>query len=304
MIRSAILIGAALYCTMATPLMAQWPSWPQSIQTPPPSQPSTVSPLRPTPHPLHPAQTSQIWYWCDPANTYYPNVARCPVPWRVINPQQPARTAASPPQSFEKPTPLAPDTSSLTPPPKSTPPGMSPNCLYPKDGKEATSCEEQYFRIKPGFQENMILDLGQPLYDLYKALEKEEEKRQDEARQAGREAEAEKWRTGVRGVVHGVSVVPGAIVCPDFPTVRLMFDWYTTHWSDVRRDQLTHGQSSELNGPPLSEPPFENYGCTLVPSGTAVTMTQMPRKLFPTITGLLPSGRAFNGVTLQGMHTP
>jgi hypothetical protein len=41
-----------------------------------------------------PTQTSQTWYWCDPANTYYPNIARCPVPWRVINP-----TAASLPSS-------------------------------------------------------------------------------------------------------------------------------------------------------------------------------------------------------------
>jgi hypothetical protein len=124
MIRLAILIGATLYCTIATPVMAQWPSTPQSIQTPPPSQPSvtTVSPSPPISQPRHPTLTSQTWYWCDPANTYYPNIARCPVPWRVINPQQPARTAASPPQ-FEKPTPLAPDISSLTPP-KPTPPSV------------------------------------------------------------------------------------------------------------------------------------------------------------------------------------
>jgi hypothetical protein len=52
----------------------------------------------------------------------------------------------------------------------------------------------------------------------------------------------------------------------------------------------TNGQSSELKGPALSEPPFENYDCTLVSNGTAVTMTLMPAKLLPTITGQLPSG--------------
>jgi len=83
-----------------------------------------------------------------------------------------------------------------------------------------------------------------------------------------------------------------------------MFNWYTTHWSDVMRDQVTHGLSSELNGPPLSEPPFESYGCKLVPNGTAVTMTRAPGKLFPTITGQLPSGERFSGVTLPDMQKP
>ena len=96
----------------------------------------------------------------------------------------------------------------------------------------------------------------------------------------------------------------GAIISPDFPTVQLMFNWYTTHWSDVMRDQVTHGLSSELNGPPLSEPPFESYGCKLVPNGTAVTMTRAPGKLFPTITGQLPSGERFSGVTLPDMQKP
>ena len=60
-------IGAfgAVSCWTTIPAMAQWPT-----------------------------QTSQTWYWCDPANTYYPNIARCPVPWRVINP-----TGASLPSS-------------------------------------------------------------------------------------------------------------------------------------------------------------------------------------------------------------
>jgi len=130
------------------------------------------------------------------------------------------------------------------------------------------------------------------------------EKKEDKARETAAAAAAEKWRTGIRGVLHGVSVVPGAIVCPDFPTVQLMFNWYTTHWSDVQADQLSHGLSSQVNGPPVSEPPLETYGCTLVPNGTAVTMTRAEGQAFPTMTGQLPSGGTFEGVTLPDMHTP
>jgi hypothetical protein len=51
-----------------------------------------------------------LWY-CDPLGVYYPQAARCPVPWRAVDPstlaQQPNAIAAPPP-TIGKPTPLLP----------------------------------------------------------------------------------------------------------------------------------------------------------------------------------------------------
>ena len=42
------------------------------------------------------AQTSGS-YWCEPLRAYYPRAANCPVPWRIVNPADPAsRPAAAP----------------------------------------------------------------------------------------------------------------------------------------------------------------------------------------------------------------
>jgi hypothetical protein len=236
---------------------------------------------------------AQYW-WCPTARAYYPQVPVCPV-WQQVGPAQPPARLAPAPGFYWPPANTAPPSGITRPPSAVLPSGA--DCEHPQSLIEQLECESFVFK-------QYGTGAGYAYIARMKEFNDRREKKEDEARQAARAAEAEKWRTGVRRVVHGVSVVPGAIVCPDFPTVQLMFDWYTTHWSDVFRDQVTHGQSSELGGPPLSEPPFESYGCTLVPNGTAVTMTLIPGKLFPTITGQLPSGRAFSGVTFSSMYTP
>jgi TPR repeat protein len=97
----------------------------------------------------------------------------------------------------------------------------------------------------------------------------------------------------------GVSVVPGAIVCPDHATVSLMFDLYVAHWGDVQQDALTNGQSRLLRGPPAPEPDLKLYGCGLVPPGASMLLER--GNIVPVVTAKLPDGRTIRGVTLAAM---
>jgi len=48
-------------------------------------------------------------YWCEPARAYYPQVANCPAPWRVLNAAQtPARPGFVAPPYVPYPTQYAP----------------------------------------------------------------------------------------------------------------------------------------------------------------------------------------------------
>ena len=96
----------------------------------------------------------------------------------------------------------------------------------------------------------------------------------------------------------GVSVVPGAIVCPDFRTVQFMFDWYTTHWEDEQRNVLTNGQSRLIEGE-TSPPNFKLYGCALIPPGTSLILQK--GNVVPVVTTKLPNGKVISGVTLPSM---
>jgi hypothetical protein len=60
-------------------------------------------------------------------------------------------------------------------------------------------------------------------------------------------------------------------------------------------------QLHQLQSPPGEIHP-EAYGCLLV-NGSA-KMIQKPGDFLPTVSGTLPDGRAFSGVTLAAMHTP
>jgi TPR repeat protein len=97
----------------------------------------------------------------------------------------------------------------------------------------------------------------------------------------------------------GVSVVPGAIVCPDHATVSLMFDLYVAHWGDMQQDALTNGQSRLLRGPPAPEPDLKLYGCGLVPPGASMLLER--GNIVPVVTAKLPDGRTIRGVTLAAM---
>ncbi|MGC9953638.1 MAG: tetratricopeptide repeat protein [Rhizomicrobium sp.] len=97
----------------------------------------------------------------------------------------------------------------------------------------------------------------------------------------------------------GVSVVPGAIVCPDHDTVRLIFDMYVAHWTDAQQDAMTNGQSRLLRGKPSPAPDLKLYGCALLPSGTHMMLER--GNIVPIVTAKLPDGTTIRGVTLEAM---
>jgi len=63
---------------------------------------------------------------------------------------------------------------------------------------------------------------------------------------------------------------PGAIVCDDFPTIRMISELYSKHWEDGAQDAMTDGQAHILRGPSTPMPEPELYGCSLLPPGTPV----------------------------------
>ena len=136
-----------------------------------------------------------------------------------------------------------------------------------------------------------------------KAAQKVAEDRVAQENKAAQKAATEaKWETGMQGYLQGVGVVPGAIVCPDYPTTEFMFHWYNRHDEETFQDMVLKGGWSEIHGKPTPSPPFERYGCVLAPNGTTVMMVRPKGKMVPTITGKLPSGKTFKGITLPSMY--
>lgn len=77
-------------------------------------------------------------------------------------------------------------------------------------------------------------------------------------------------RGTVPAITRGLSVVPGAIVCPDYNTTSLMFDLYVHAWEDQMQDQFTHGQAELIRGKAASLPHLAAYRCSMIPPGTQV----------------------------------
>jgi hypothetical protein len=97
----------------------------------------------------------------------------------------------------------------------------------------------------------------------------------------------------------GVSVVPGAIVCPSHAAVSRMFDLYVSHWEDVTQNAMTNGQSRLIRGQGAPAPDLKSYGCALVPPGTPMTLDT--RNVVPVVTAKLPNGTTIKGVTFEAM---
>jgi hypothetical protein len=99
----------------------------------------------------------------------------------------------------------------------------------------------------------------------------------------------------------GVSVVPGAIVCPSHDAVSMMFDMYAAHWEDTMQDAMTHGQARLIRGQPAPAPApdMEAYGCALLPNGTPMMLET--GNVVPVVTAKLPNGTIIRGVTLPAM---
>jgi hypothetical protein len=96
---------------------------------------------------------------------------------------------------------------------------------------------------------------------------------------------------------------PGAIVCQDFASLRLVFDLYSHHWEDTMQDKLTNGQSQVLRGPPSPTPDLKVHGCSLVRPGTPVYVENSDAFTtgIPKVSTKLPDGTMVRGVTLPKM---
>lgn len=113
------------------------------------------------------------------------------------------------------------------------------------------------------------------------------------------EAEKPKEPTTVSGIARGSGVVPGAIVCPNFELVNMMFRDYSDYWQQAQQDILTHGQYRLLHGEPI-KPNFEIFDCALLAPGTSMTV-EAGSNVVPVVTATLPDGSTIKGVTMPTM---
>ncbi|HEY5210517.1 MAG TPA: tetratricopeptide repeat protein [Stellaceae bacterium] len=140
------------------------------------------------------------------------------------------------------------------------------------------------------------------LHDRFPALFDEEAREQIQAaarEQQHRDAEEAEKPKLIAVTARGVSVVPGAIVCPSHDTVSLIFDLYVAHWTDTQQDALTNGQSRLLRGKPAPAPDLKFYGCALLPPGTPMLLER--GNIVPVVIATLLDGTTIRGVTLASM---
>jgi uncharacterized protein len=123
--------------------------------------------------------------------------------------------------------------------------------------------------------------------------------RDQQRRDATREAVEAKRPKFVPVTARGVTVVPGALVCPNLDTISLMFHLYAVHFTDTVGDALSNGQSRLLHGPPTPAPDLKFYGCALLPPGTSMLLEL--GNVVPVVTAKLPDGTTIRGVTLPDM---
>lgn len=99
----------------------------------------------------------------------------------------------------------------------------------------------------------------------------------------------------------GFDLVDGAIVCDSLDVANYISGQINIARharqslpADLRR------QAALVNGHDVGqEPRLAEYGCVLVPAGTPLTVA--PGNLVPVVSGKLPNGRRFSGVTLPAM---
>jgi TPR repeat protein len=132
-----------------------------------------------------------------------------------------------------------------------------------------------------------------------KAAEQGDAEAQDSLARLQHEAENARKPRYVRVTARGVSVVPGAIVCPSYAVVSRMFDLYVSHWEDTTQDALTKGQSRLMRGQPTPAPNLKSYGCALLSPGTPMMLET--GNAVPVVTAKLPNGSTIKGVTLPAM---
>jgi hypothetical protein len=96
----------------------------------------------------------------------------------------------------------------------------------------------------------------------------------------------------------GAGEVPGALICPDYQTAQVMFDWYSAHKMDELEDSVTGGRS-RARRQPFSAPVLRRYGCTLVVPGTPLALER--GNAYPVVSAKLPNGQRVRGITFPSM---
>lgn len=102
-------------------------------------------------------------------------------------------------------------------------------------------------------------------------------------------------------IAKGMDLVDGAIVCSSFDLTSWIYG--QVNMARHARRSLSpelRRQAELINGYDYgAEPRLADYGCVLVPSGTPLTVE--PGDYVPVVSGKLPGGIRFHGVTLPTM---
>jgi hypothetical protein len=101
-------------------------------------------------------------------------------------------------------------------------------------------------------------------------------------------------------VARALSAAPGAIVCPDFDSLSMLFHLYSDSWEEAAQDRATNGQARTIRGEAAPAPDPESLGCELFAPGTPVSVNAFTSGI-PMVVAKLPDGKIFHGVTLPGM---
>ena len=102
-------------------------------------------------------------------------------------------------------------------------------------------------------------------------------------------------------IAKGMDLVDGAVVCRSLDLASYIYGQINmaTHARRSLSPELRK-QAALVNGyDEGQEPRLADYGCVLVPVGTPLTVE--PGNYVPVVSGVLPNGRRFKGVTLPTM---
>jgi hypothetical protein len=102
-------------------------------------------------------------------------------------------------------------------------------------------------------------------------------------------------------VAQGMDLVDGAVVCPSMDEATWLFGWINKarHARKSLSPELRK-QAALVNGFDYgAEPRPSDYGCALVPAGTPLDVET--GNYVTVVSGVLPNGRKFKGVTIPNM---
>lgn len=108
-------------------------------------------------------------------------------------------------------------------------------------------------------------------------------------------------RTARVPTARGIDLVDGAIVCSSYDLAEFMYGQINSA-RHARRSlpQELRRQATLVNGYDYgAEPRPADYGCVMVPAGTKLSVEK--GNFVPVVSGKLPDGRKFTGVTLPQM---